>query len=151
MEQPEIIITQLKTATPEICDAIRNLTKQIGKNYKELTNQDINDMLQSSCNHLIVASHKDTIIGMITVLIFRIPYVKKGYIDDLIVDENYRGQGLGKRLLDEALKIAKEKGVAYVDFTSRPSRLAGNSLYEKLGFKRRDTNIYRLVYSYDEV
>jgi ribosomal protein S18 acetylase RimI-like enzyme len=88
---------------------------------------------------------------MVTVLIFRIPYVKKAYLDDLIVDEAFRGHGLGSKLLQKAISLAKEKDAAYVDFTSRPRRIAGNTLYEKLGFKKRDTNVYRLILSYEEV
>jgi ribosomal protein S18 acetylase RimI-like enzyme len=34
-------------------------------------------------------------------------------------------------------------GARSVDLTSRPSRQAANHVYQKLGFKRRDTNIYR--------
>lgn len=30
-----------------------------------------------------------------------------------------------------------------MDLTSRPSRDAANAMYEKLGFRRRDTNVYR--------
>ena len=151
MEQKDFIIEQVKTFTPRLAEDVRNLTKQIGNNYKELTDQDVKDMLEASSNNLIIARLGEQIVGMVTVLIFRIPYAKKGYIDDLIVDESYRGHGLGSQLLDRALVLAKEKEVAYIDFTSRPRRVAGNTLYEKLGFKKRDTNVYRLILSYEEV
>jgi ribosomal protein S18 acetylase RimI-like enzyme len=127
------------------------LAKQIGENYHELTDQDMKDMVDSSCNNLLVARHDDQIVGMVTLLVYRIPYVKKAYIDDLIVDESFRGHGLGSILLDKAIAKAKEMDVAYIDFTSRPRRVAGNSLYEKLGFKKRDTNVYRLILSYEEI
>jgi ribosomal protein S18 acetylase RimI-like enzyme len=151
MEQKDFIIEQINTFSPELAEDIRSLTKQIGDNYKELTNQDMKDMLDSSTNHLIVARHGNQVVGMVTLLIYRIPYVKKAYLDDLIVDAEFRGHGLGSKLLEKALEIAKEKDAAYIDFTSRPRRVAGNTLYEKLGFKKRDTNVYRLILSYEEV
>lgn len=151
MEQKEFIIEQVKTFSTEDADAIRSLTKQIGKNYKELTDQDVKDMLNSSTNTLLVVRSESTIVAMITLLIFRIPYVKKGYLDDLVVDSQFRKHGLGTKLLKKALEIAKENGVAYVDLTARPRREAGNTLYEKLGFKKRDTNVYRLSYTYEEI
>ena len=150
MTQQEFIIEELKNFSPEMSDQIRALTRQIGTNFKELTDQDIKDMLSSTSNRLIVAQTGGKIVGMVTLLLFRIPYTKKAYIDDLVVDGSFRGHGLGTQLMEKALATAKEWGAAYVDFTARPDRVAGNSLYEKLGFKKRDTNVYRLDYSYEE-
>jgi ribosomal protein S18 acetylase RimI-like enzyme len=39
--------------------------------------------------------------------------------------------------------VAKEAGAKTVDLTSRPSREAANRLYQRVGFERRDTNVYR--------
>jgi ribosomal protein S18 acetylase RimI-like enzyme len=44
-----------------------------------------------------------------------------------------------------ALEIAKARGAKTVDLTSRPSRVAANKLYQKLGFVLRDTNVYRFA------
>jgi ribosomal protein S18 acetylase RimI-like enzyme len=38
---------------------------------------------------------------------------------------------------------ARAEGVRTVDLTSRPSREAANRLYQRLGFVKRDTNVYR--------
>jgi len=147
-----ITITRLTNFSSEVADEIRNLAQQEGKNYKELRDDDLKDMLQSQNTHLLVARNSDgKIVGMITVLVFRIPYVKKSSIEDLVVDENSRGQGIGSSLMEEAVNVAKESGAHYVDFTSRPRRDESNSLYEKLGFKQRETNVYRHIFDYGEV
>lgn len=151
MEKQDFSIEQLTEFSPKTAEEIRELTKQIGKNYKELSDQDVKDMLVSKTNTLLVARAEEKIVAMITLLIFRIPYVKKGYIDDLVVDTAFRKHGLGTILLKKALEIAKENGVSYVDLTAHPKREAGNKLYEKLGFKKRDTNVYRLNYTYEEI
>jgi ribosomal protein S18 acetylase RimI-like enzyme len=147
-----ITITRLTNFSSEAADEIRNLAQQEGKNYKELRDDDLKDMLQSQNTHLLVARNREgKIVGMITVLVFRIPYVKKSSIEDLVVDENSRGQGIGSSLMEEAVNVARESGAHYVDFTSRPRRDESNSLYEKLGFKQRETNVYRYIFDYGEV
>ena len=59
------------------------------------------------------------------------------------MDEAARGQGAGEELVGEAIRLAAESGARTVDLTSRPSREAANALYEKVGFRARETNVYR--------
>lgn len=151
MENEQIIITALTDSSPEAEEAIRNLAKKIGDNYKELTTEDFTAMISSPNTTLLVAKDGETIVGMLTVLIYRIPYVKKAYLDDLVVDESHRGRGIAKQLMKSAMDLAKEKGASYIDLTARPRRAEGNNLYETLGFKKRETNVYRLVFDYGEI
>ncbi|MFF3671851.1 GNAT family N-acetyltransferase [Microtetraspora malaysiensis] len=55
-----------------------------------------------------------------------------------------RGRGVAAALTDKALQLAGEMGARTVDLTSRPSREAANRLYERAGFQRRDSTVYRL-------
>ena len=80
-------------------------------------------------------------------VLFRIPTGVRAMIEDVVVDEALRGRGIGEALSREALKVARENGARTVDLTSRPSREAANRLYQRIGFKLRDTNVYR--YSFD--
>jgi hypothetical protein len=56
-----------------------------------------------------------------------------------------RGQGVGEALAREAVRLARTAGARTVDLTSRPSREAASRLYERLGFRLRDTRAYRLA------
>lgn len=141
-----MVIEQLVSFSPEITDAIRQLAQKIGPNYKPLTDKDMQSIIDSPNTFIFLAKEKEKVVGMITLLVYRIPYIKKAGIEDFVVDEEYRGHGIGSKLLQIALEHAQKEGAAYVDFTSRPIRIESNSLYEKLGFKRRDTNVYRFVY-----
>lgn len=67
-----------------------------------------------------------------------------GWIESVVVSEGYRGQGIGGELVARLISKAKELGLEMVDLTSNPARIAANALYEKLGFERYDTNVYRL-------
>ena len=82
-------------------------------------------------------------LGSLTLVLFRIPTGVRAWIEDVVVDEAARGQGVGELLNREALRIAAENGAVTVDLTSRPSREAANRLYQRIGFKQRETNVYR--------
>jgi ribosomal protein S18 acetylase RimI-like enzyme len=80
---------------------------------------------------------------MLTLAIFRIPTGLRAWIEDVVVDEATRGQGVGAALTDAAILLADQHGARTVDLTSRPSREAANRLYQRLGFALRETNVYR--------
>jgi len=61
----------------------------------------------------------------------------------VVVDESARGSGVGEALSRAALAEATRRGTKTVELTSRPSREAANRLYQRIGFVRRDTNVYR--------
>jgi ribosomal protein S18 acetylase RimI-like enzyme len=66
-------------------------------------------------------------------------------IEDVVVDEGARGHGIAGRLIEEAVRVAREGGARTVDLTSRPDRLAANRLYERLGFAVRESTVYRMT------
>ena len=82
-------------------------------------------------------------MGMLTLAIFRIPTGIRAWIEDVVVDGAARGQGVGEALTREAIRIAGTHGARTVELTSRPTREAANRLYQRLGFERRETNVYR--------
>jgi ribosomal protein S18 acetylase RimI-like enzyme len=92
---------------------------------------------------LIARDDSDQIVGTTTLVLFRIPTGVRAWIEDVVVDEAAGGKGAGKALTQEALRIAKEHGAKTLELTSRASREIANHMYQKLGFKARDTNVYR--------
>jgi len=87
----------------------------------------------------------DRILGSLTLAWFRIPTGVRAWIEDVVVDEEARGHGVGELLNRAALDRARELGAKTVDLTSRPSREAANRLYQRIGFVARDTNVYRFT------
>jgi ribosomal protein S18 acetylase RimI-like enzyme len=85
----------------------------------------------------------DRIVGSLTLVLFRIPTGMRAWIEDVVVDGEARGQGVGEALNRYAIDVAAEHGARSVDLTSRPSREAANRLYQRLGFVARETNVYR--------
>ena len=85
-----------------------------------------------------------TIVGTSTLAVFRIPTALRAWIEDVVVDAEARGQGVGEALTRAMVERARERGCRTVDLTSRPHREDANRLYRRMGFHQRDTNVYRL-------
>lgn len=62
-----------------------------------------------------------------------------GFLAEVSVDENLRGQGIGKKLLKEIIKEAKKNKCYKIVATSKRSRKKVHKFYEFLGF----TNVGR--------
>lgn len=85
------------------------------------------------------------IIGCATLCVFESPTGRKASVEDVVVLPAYRGQGIGRTLLERIINFAKTK-LAPIDLrlTSNPSRTDANALYQALGFEKRDTNVYKM-------
>ena len=94
---------------------------------------------------LLVARAAGQTVGMLTLVTFPIPTGIRAWIEDVVVDESARGQGVGAALTREAVRLARSAGARTIDLTSRPSRESANRLYERLGFRLRDSRVYRLA------
>ena len=69
---------------------------------------------------------------------------KQAVIEDMIVDENQRGKGYGRKILLDLIKWAKKEDVEVVELTTNPKRIAANELYKSVGFWLHKTNHYLL-------
>jgi len=96
-------------------------------------------------SYLLAARVSGQIVGMLTLITFPIPTGLRAWIEDVVVDESARGQGVGAALSREAIRLAQAAGARTVDLTSRHAREDANRLYQHLGFERRDTHVYRLA------
>lgn len=91
---------------------------------------------------LLVAFEGDEVQGMLTLVLYRVPTGIRGWIHDVVVDEAARGRGVGGALTGEALRLAEHAGAVSVELTTRADRAEANRLYRRLGFERRETNVY---------
>lgn len=92
---------------------------------------------------LFLATVDGVVLGSLTLAFYRIPTGMKAWIEDVVVDGEARGRGVGDRLNRAALAEARARGAKDVSLTSRPSREAANRLYQRIGFEARETNVYR--------
>jgi ribosomal protein S18 acetylase RimI-like enzyme len=133
------------TLTPAIVDAVERLVPQLSRSNPPPTVNELGDVVSSPATDLFIAiDDTGTVIGMATLAVFRIPTGLRAWIEDVVVDEAGRGQGVGEALTNAMIDWARDRGCRTVDLTSRPSREAANRLYKRAGFVLRDTNVYRL-------
>lgn len=142
----EITIEPLKTYTPGVLEDFNNLLSQLDTNIPKLSEKYIREILQSTnACVFVVRNNSGMIIGMITLVVFKALSGKRATLEDVVVDKDYRRQGLGKKLLETALSFIRKENISYIDLTSRPSRIEANNLYVSLGFEKRDTSVYRYI------
>ncbi|HEX8771483.1 MAG TPA: GNAT family N-acetyltransferase [Acidimicrobiales bacterium] len=137
-----VSVEEATTVTPELVEAFGRLVPQLSRSSPPPTEAQLADIVESPATVVFVA-RAEQIVGSLTLVLFRIPTGVRAWIEDVVVDESVRGQGVGEALGREALRRAMAAGARTVDLTSRPSREAANRLYRRLGFQQRDTNVYR--------
>ncbi len=95
--------------------------------------------LKSTAGEYLVAWFDDVIIGFISVH-YRNSLWQEGmlaHIDEMVVDEDYRGKGVGTLLLDECLKTAVKKKCLRIEVDSALKRLDAHRFYKSKNFENR--------------
>jgi len=96
---------------------------------------------------VLLARADGRIVGTLSLVMFPIPTGLRAWIEDVVVDQAARGQGVGEALITEALRLAEAAGARTVDLTSRASREAAGRLYKRDGFQSRETRAYRYAFA----
>jgi ribosomal protein S18 acetylase RimI-like enzyme len=139
-----VAVTEVTEVTPDLAEVFARLVPQLSSSSPPPTVGELTDMVEAPSSVLLVARFADgTIVGSLTLALFRVPTGIRAWIEDVVVDEAARGAGAGEALVAEALRRAEGAGAKSVDLTSRPSREAANRLYVRMGFETRQTNVYR--------
>lgn len=131
----------------DLVESMAALVRQLSSSARVPTEDELEQIIRSPATILVVARQSERVVGMLTLVLFRIPTGVRGIIEDVVVDESHRGQRIGEMLTRYALDRAKAEGARTVDLTSRPSREAANRLYQKLGFQQRETNVSRFSFT----
>lgn len=141
---PGVTVEEVVESGREVVEALTQLLPQLSSSAPPPTGAEIDELVRSPATVLFVARGPDgSIVGSLTLAIFRVPTGLRAWIEDVVVDEARRGLGTGSALVRAAVDRAEQVGARSVDLTSRPSREAANRLYQNLGFETRRTNVYR--------
>lgn len=139
-----IEIVEVKDFIPDYTDAMQKLLNQLTNRPVKLTEAILRQIISQENTHLFFLLADKKIAGMLTVGIYYSPTGGKAWIEDVIVDETYRGQGLGKQLVEHAIQYVKTQSIPLLMLTSRATRTAANKLYRQAGFEQKQTNVYRM-------
>ncbi|HEX2968347.1 MAG TPA: GNAT family N-acetyltransferase [Bacteroidales bacterium] len=137
-------ITIVKKYTDHLYDSVLRLLPQLVTEFKAPSEELVRKMLSSDDIALFVAeTEAGEIAGILTLVSYPNLSGVKAWIEDVVVDVSFRGQSIGEQLVSEALKYANGIGLKDVKLTSRSARVAANKLYQKMGFIKYETNVYR--------
>lgn len=120
-------------------DRVRELIRQLDQTamFNEYS------LYEAKLNGYISTRYEnDQLIGMGWIFPRKTMLRKQAVIEDMIVDEKYRGKGLGRDILNDLVTWAKENKIEIIELTSNPKRVAANELYKKYGFNLHPTNHY---------
>ncbi len=136
-------IIEITQYSEEVLEALNDLLPQLSSSALPLSSNDFFNIIKSDSSYLLIAQKDGQYYGTLTLALFKIPTGTRAWIEDVVVNENARGKGVGGMLIEHAIYLAKEYGAKTIDLTSRSSRESANSLYKKIGFELRETNVYR--------
>lgn len=65
------------------------------------------------------------------------------FVEYVCVRSTYQNQGIASKLFQYVFQLCQDKNISYLELTSNPSRVAAHHLYHKLGFRVRETTVFR--------
>lgn len=136
-------IEPVERVDDELVEAFERLVPQLSSSSPPPTAGELEKIVAASDTVLFVARVDHRIVGSLTLALYRIPTGVKAWIEDVVVDADARGHGIGDKLSRAAIAEAAHRGAKHVSLTSRPTREAANRLYQRLGFEPYETNLYR--------
>ena len=140
-------VEAVNEVTPQVHAALARLLPQLNPNLHVPDMERLQRLVADPAVTLLVAQEGDTIVGTTTVVVYTTPFWIKARLDEVVVDHSARGKGVGEALVKVALQIGRDRGAQVAELQSGhgPAREAAHRLYERLGFKIRETDVFRIA------
>ena len=132
-------LTRLKEITIEGFDGV-SIDRNIENHFGEIKGRDwrwrkarhIDYDVVRDPHGAYVAEIDSQIVGYITTWLDRDAGI--GNIPNLAVDSNYRGQGIGRQLIEFALQQFRKQGMSHAKIETLEQNEVGQGLYPSIGF-----------------
>jgi len=140
-------VEAVNEVTPQVHAALARLLPQLNPNLHVPDMERLQRLVADPAVTLLVAQEGDTIVGTTTVVVYTTPFWIKARLDEVVVDHSARGKGVGEALVKVALQIGRDRGAQVAELQSGhgPAREAAHRLYERLGLKIRETDVFRIA------
>lgn len=125
-----IIVEMVTQIAAEVIDAMNRLIPQLGGIVPIVTQERFTRIISCPCAHLFIARapiNENIIVGTLSLIVYPIPTGVHALIEDVVVDSEWRGRGIGEQLMRSAISLADQLAVGQVDLTSRPERESANA------------------------
>ena len=131
-----------------LVDRLRHLYSQLYPDRQSrvesyVSRQTLTNLVESSTDMLLVVKDdQNRIIGTATLSLLYQVSGCVALIETFIIDQDHRGQGLGRLLLDRLVELAEDNQVRIISLVSGKHRPASHRLYERGGFSQPDSFYY---------
>ena len=115
----------------------------------ELTTRFIKERIENNESDIFLSIDGDSASGFLQLYpsFCSVQAIKIYILYDLYVEQEYRKRGIGESLMNRASQWAKENGALRLDLLTAKTNIAGQHLYEKLGYKKVNQEFH--AYSLD--
>src|SRR4051812_41976972 len=96
--------------TGEVVEAFHRLLPQLSRSAETLDQEALNRVVSCPAHTVLVARSPGAIVGTLTLVVFPLPSGLRARVEDVVVDDAARGQGVGELLSQTALRLAREAG-----------------------------------------
>ncbi|WP_299317440.1 GNAT family N-acetyltransferase [uncultured Maribacter sp.] len=136
----DIKLITFKEVTADLQSQLTELYKQLNA---ELTQLDLATALSDyNTTNVVICLDDDKLVGIAMMAKYKVVSGHKGMIEDVVVSSKYRGQGIGRKLMEKLLEQAEISKLDDVLLFSGHHRTAAISLYKSLGFKLKESGMY---------
>lgn len=136
----EIKLLLQNEITEELQSQLSELYLQLNSELKQLPLKTVLEVPESL--DLAVCLENDVLIGIAMMAKYTVISGHKGMIEDVVVSQDHRGKGIGRKLMELLLTRAKECNLDDVLLFSGHHRTAAISLYKRLGFTLKNSGLY---------
>jgi GNAT superfamily N-acetyltransferase len=128
---------RIRSAAADDSKQLAALIEQLGYHADERFIRDQLARLKSRPENMVfVADDQGAVIGLLCFSIIPLLHVSEGLgrISALVVRSQFKGQGVGRRLVAEAEEFAWNNGCARIEITSGDHRSDAHAFYEAIGY-----------------
>jgi ribosomal protein S18 acetylase RimI-like enzyme len=138
-----LTVERVTSVDVELAADLSRLLPQVSARAAPLTQDRVQLVLETPSTSLFVARDGSATVGMALLVVCTTLAGQFGHLEEVAVDESARSRHIGIGLIVEVLRLASDLRLDFIELTSRPSRVAANNLYRTLGFRMRETNVFR--------
>ena len=144
---PQYTIEAISQFDAALVAPINNMLAQLTSREASFGEQELHAIIENPASQLFILRDEEKAIGMLTLGHYTSPTGRKVWVEDVVVSADYRGKGLGRRLINHAIEYCRENlSPCTLMLTSNPARIAANELYRTSGFEPKQTNVYKMTF-----
>jgi ribosomal protein S18 acetylase RimI-like enzyme len=135
----KVTISKMKLEDYDEVYALWESTPGVGMRSLDDSREGIDKYLKRNPDTCFIATNKEKVIGVILCG----HDGRRGYIYHTLVTEEYRNNGIAKKLIDAALQALREEGIHKVALVAYADNNLGNEFWENMEFEVRGDLVYR--------